>query len=157
MNSKKPAANNLYHHFISLLILCCVAVAGCSSSLNVSQNKSLIGANPNQNASQTEEVDIQSLRQSAEQTMQRYLVASLERFSDDAAVQTAIFDSQQQWLAYLTKHCEAEYLSWAGASIQNEQRLMCEIELLQLHTMALWRSFLRFEDSTPAILPEPLN
>ena len=72
-------------------------------------------------------------------------------------MQVAIFNSQQDWLNYRGAHCKAVALSWSDADVRDEQRLLCEIELTQLRTMALWRSLLKVEDSAQSILPEPLS
>lgn len=136
---------------IAALALLSTIVMGCDSIPNTRQ-AALDSAS---NSSATENVDVASLRQSSEQTMQRYLLASLDRFSKDSEVQVAIFNSQQDWLNYRGAHCKAVALSWSDVDVRDEQRLLCEIELTQLRTMALWRSLLKVEDPAQSILPEP--
>lgn len=138
---------------LTALALLSIIVMGCDFIPNTRQ------AAPDSvsNSPATENVDVTSLRQSSEQTMQRYLLASLDRFSKDSEVQVAIFNSQQDWLNYRGAHCKAVALSWSDADVRDEQHLLCEIELTQLRTMALWRSLLKVEGSAQSILPEPLS
>ena len=91
----------------------------------------------------------------AEQTMQTYLDASLERFAKDEVVVTAIHSAQQQWIAYRDAHCGAVYDLWREGTIRGAMLLGCKLRITHERTHALWRNYLTYMDSTPPLLPEP--
>ncbi|GEM_PF-5099575 len=147
---KSLCARILLSFFIVLCLLGCDSTHTDESQID---NDKLLSPAP---LTTLNTIDIQSLRASSEKTMQRYLLASLERFIDDKSIQEAIFSGQQKWMAYSEAHCKAENFIWTSVEQQNQQRMMCEIELIQLRSIALWRTFLNAKGSQH-VSPKPRN
>lgn len=49
-----------------------------------------------------------------EDKLTKYLEASVQHYDDDPVVVKAIRESQEQWEAYSTAHCDAIYAKWRG-------------------------------------------
>lgn len=84
-----------------------------------------------------------------------YLGMAWQRYSHDAAFQSALMEAHKAWQDYAKAHCEGVYQIFAGGSIRTAAFLSCRIELEKRHQHDIWRDFLGFMDSTPPLLPEP--
>lgn len=91
----------------------------------------------------------------ANNTMQRYLQASRERYQDNEAVLTAISRSQQSWQQYRTHHCSSLYTIWVDGTIRVPISWRCLIDKTQQRSHELWSTYLNFMDSQTPLLPEP--
>ncbi|OHU86606.1 MULTISPECIES: lysozyme inhibitor LprI family protein [Pseudoalteromonas] len=91
----------------------------------------------------------------AETVMEQYLAKSIARYIQDPITASSINKSQMIWLEYRQAHCGAVFNTWREGTIRTAMGLGCKITLTQQRTHSLWTSFLTFEDSTPALLPEP--
>jgi uncharacterized protein YecT (DUF1311 family) len=92
----------------------------------------------------------------AEVAMNRYLVAARKRAaSDGLAVVKAFDEAQGRWIAWRKGECDAVYAHWQDGTIRGAMLLTCRIELTELRTRQLWKTWLTYPDSTPPILPEP--
>ncbi|WP_105167908.1 lysozyme inhibitor LprI family protein [Pseudoalteromonas sp. T1lg23B] len=91
----------------------------------------------------------------AETLMEQYLAKSISRYTQDPTSVSSINKSQMIWLDYRQAHCGAVFNTWREGTIRTAMSVDCKIKLTQQRTHSLWTSFLTFEDSTPALLPEP--
>jgi len=91
----------------------------------------------------------------ANETMDKYLEKSLQRYSNDSVSLTSIKNGQEAWIVYRDTHCDAVYDTWRDGTIRTAMGLGCKLRLTNERTRTLWVSFLTYEDSTPPILPEP--
>ena len=93
--------------------------------------------------------------ESAQDTLNQYYQASLERYQEDKELVSAIETSQADWQAYLESHCGAVFTQWRDGTIRGVVTLSCKTMLTKQRTHQLWQYFLTYMDSTPPILPEP--
>lgn len=94
---------------------------------------------------------------SAEDKMERYFQASLQRLADnkDNETITDLKSSQISWKAYRENYCDAVYSRWREGTVRDAMNLRCRLRLTRQRTHDIWSDFLTFIDRTPAILPEP--
>ena len=93
--------------------------------------------------------------ESAQDTLNQYYQASLERYQEDKELVSAIETSQADWQTYLESQCGAVFTQWRDGSIRGVVTLSCKTTLTKQRTHQLWQYFLTYMDSTPPILPEP--
>lgn len=91
----------------------------------------------------------------AERELARYLGKSLEHISDQPKSAQALTKAQASWLQFRKDHCDAISEMWAGGTISTAMHGNCLVEQTQRRTHDLWKEYLTFMDSTPALLPEP--
>ena len=95
-----------------------------------------------------------------------YVAAARERIRRVAAetpsgastVQNAAagFDAAEAaWSQYRDAACKAVYDYYLGGTIRGIKFLKCRMIMTQEHTHTVWSDWLRYEDSSPPILPEP--
>jgi uncharacterized protein YecT (DUF1311 family) len=66
------------------------------------------------------------------------------------------FDAAEiAWSKYRDAECDAVYDYWSQGTIRGLKSLNCRIILTQRHAHTIWSEWLRYEDDTPPILPEP--
>jgi uncharacterized protein YecT (DUF1311 family) len=66
------------------------------------------------------------------------------------------FDTAEaKWSNYRDAQCNAVYEYWSAGTIRGLKSLKCRIILTQQHSHTVWSEWLRYEDDTPPILPEP--
>lgn len=110
-----------------------------------------------ENAMTTREVT-QCMAEEASQArneMERYLAKSMERHSQDEELVEAIRQAQEAWRGYMDAHCGSVYVKWRDGTVRNTMALKCRKALIRQRTHEIWKRFLIFPDSTPALLPEP--
>ena len=90
-----------------------------------------------------------------ESVMDNYLAKSKEQYLKDDISLKSIEKSQVTWLNYRESHCNAVYDTWREGTIRNSMSIGCQIDLTQKRTKELWKYYLTYMDSSPAILPEP--
>lgn len=90
-----------------------------------------------------------------EDKLTKYLEASVQHYDDDPVVVKAIRESQEQWEAYSTAHCDAIYAKWREGTIRGIMATECRKNLTKQRIHVIWESFLTYVDSTPPVLPEP--
>lgn len=91
----------------------------------------------------------------ADNTMQRYLEASRERYQDNQSVLTAISKAQDAWQQYRDDHCNSLYTIWIDGTIRGPIGWRCLIDKTQQRSHELWSTYLNFMDSQEPLLPEP--
>lgn len=91
----------------------------------------------------------------AEEKMRRYLAAAMERYADSPEVARGIEAAQTSFLAYRKQECDAVYEDWKDGTIRTAMTLGCRRNLTDQRTLALWRNWLTYMDSSPPDLPEP--
>lgn len=92
--------------------------------------------------------------------MKRYYEAAVKRLkaeqrpaADEAL--TGLVRAQEAWRTYRDAECGALYAYWREGTIRTSFELECDIRLTRARTVSLWRDWLTYPDSTPAILPRP--
>jgi len=98
--------------------------------------------------------------------MERYLTAANARARalDDVAdvpdrshQQVYLQNAQKAWEAYEAIVCDGVYDDWKGGTIRTVMYLGCKVEMTRERTRVIWRDYLTYADSTPPILPEPVE
>ena len=102
-----------------------------------------------------------------EARMNRYLAAARMRLNDNQNAATSggeasfgpawLDASQSAWTAYADIRCRGVYDRWKGGTIRTVMALDCRIEATRQRTHDIWTDYLTFADSTPPILPEPIE
>lgn len=93
----------------------------------------------------------------ADAALNRYYRAALDRLKNDKkpqAVKTLV-QAERSWIAYRDAECRAADQSWSGGTIHTSMALDCQIRLTNIRTYTIWRNWLTYPDSTPALLPRP--
>lgn len=114
------------------------------------------------NACAQQDLEIEQAR------MEHYLLVARDaaRRGDDASAeyggpatqQLAYLEaSQAAWTAYAEITCAGVHDQYAGGSIRVMMHSGCLREMTQDRTRVIWRNHLTFADSTPPVLPEPLD
>ncbi len=92
--------------------------------------------------------------------MKRYSEAAVKRLraeqrpaADDAL--SGLVRAEEAWRAYRDAECGALQTYWREGTIRTSVELECRIRLTRWRTFSLWRDWLTYPDSTPAILPRP--
>lgn len=89
--------------------------------------------------------------------------SKLREYLNAARVQAKLSDldiaaldaEQAAWEAYRTKHCGNVYELWSDGTIRYEMSAICTLAVTKERTMDIWRAYLNYIDSTPAVLPDP--
>ncbi|NBW09586.1 MAG: DUF1311 domain-containing protein [Caulobacteraceae bacterium] len=98
--------------------------------------------------------------------MERYLAAARTRARELDAVddvrdrshqQVYLQNAQKAWEAYAAIVCDGVYDEWKGGTIRNAMYIGCQVEMTRERTRVIWRDYLTYADSTPPILPEPVD
>lgn len=101
-----------------------------------------------------------------EATLATYVSAARDRIGREAAetpsglssIESALggFDAAQAaWSTFRNAECGAVYDYWSMGSIRGLKSLRCRTIPTQQRTHTIWTHWLRYEDSSPPILPEP--
>ena len=93
----------------------------------------------------------------ADKQMRRYLIASYTQYNDSPEIVEAIKASQLAWKDYANSNCQAVYESWRTGTIRGLMSISCHTRMKKERTHDLWLNYLTFMDSTPPILPEPME
>ena len=95
----------------------------------------------------------------ADAELNRYYAAGTKRLTEqkDTAALAKLRTAERAWIAYRDAECDAVYESWSQGTIRGAMNLGCRIALAKARTATIWRNWLTYADSTPAILPEPRN
>jgi uncharacterized protein YecT (DUF1311 family) len=70
-------------------------------------------------------------------------------------VKPKLDDAQAAWLNYRTAHCGEVYSYWSAGTYRYRASLQCMLDLTRERTHDIWAAYLTYQDSTPAVLPEP--
>lgn len=65
--------------------------------------------------------------------------------------------SQAAWRAYAEIVCDGVHDAWKDGTIRTVMYLGCMTEMTRERTHVIWRDHLTYPDSTPPVLPEPLQ
>ena len=93
----------------------------------------------------------------------KYSVAALNRLKQDNKDDpqrlqelTASFNAESEaWTELIEKASKSVQVDYAGGTIAGTAVASRQIGLLELQSHDIWEHWLRFEDSTPPLLPEP--
>lgn len=116
-----------------------------------------LAADPCSDAENTIEMNecISNLVDDAEKELAKYLEKSLEHISDQPKSVETLTKAQASWTQFRKDHCDAVYEQWIGGTVRTAMRGKCLLVQTQRRTHDLWKDYLTFMDSTPALLPEP--
>ena len=99
--------------------------------------------------------------------MEQYLLTAGERarasdeaprsFGGPSAQRGYLASSQAAWAAYARIVCEGVNDAFKDGSIHTAMFLGCMIEMTHERTRVIWRNHLTYVDSTPPVLPEPIE
>jgi uncharacterized protein YecT (DUF1311 family) len=114
------------------------------------------------NACARQDLDIEQAR------MEHYLAAAREatrrgdlssaEYGGPPTQQVAYLTaSQAAWTAYAEITCAGVHDQYAGGSIRTLMHLGCLRQMTHERTQVIWRDHLTYADSTPPVLPEPVE
>lgn len=88
----------------------------------------------------------------------KYIDAARNRILSTQEQQTLdAFDAENKaWDTLIDAASHATDVKWGGGTIRGEEATSREIELIELRIHNQWENWLRYEDSSPPVLPEPL-
>ena len=99
--------------------------------------------------------------------MERYLRVAEERalqrdettraYGGPSAQRGYLAASQSAWAAYAEIVCDGVHDGWKDGTIRTIMYLGCMIEMTHDRTRVIWRDHLTYADSTPPVLPEPVE
>ena len=100
---------------------------------------------------------VATAQESADDELNRYYTAAVERLKSNEKVETLaqLRGSQRAWLRFRDAECEAVAMSWRPGSIAATMQGECFDRLTRARTRTIWASWLTYFDSTPPILPRP--
>ncbi|WP_150304560.1 lysozyme inhibitor LprI family protein [Pseudomonas saliphila] len=91
----------------------------------------------------------------AQSELAKYLEVSFEHNANDPELIESIKVAQQDWLEYMSSHCDSVYTKWREGTIRDVMAISCKTQLTEQRTHEVWANFLTYMDSTPPVLPEP--
>lgn len=93
----------------------------------------------------------------ADAELSRYYEAAVGRLTDERqpAALAKLRASERAWIQHRDAECEAVWEYWKGGTIRGTFSIECRVRLTRDRTMAIWRNWLTYVDSTPPLLPEP--
>lgn len=88
----------------------------------------------------------------------KYVSASRQRIlaTQDKQTLNAFEAENKAWDILIDAASHATGVEWQGGTIRGVKAAEREITLIELRIHNQWQNWLRYEDSTPPILPEPL-
>ncbi|WP_267395131.1 MULTISPECIES: lysozyme inhibitor LprI family protein [unclassified Sphingomonas] len=95
----------------------------------------------------------------ADAELNRYYTAAVARLAKDQQTVgiTHLRASERAWIVYRDAECNAVYEWWKGGTIRGAMALGCQMRITRARTMTIWRNWLTYADSTPPLLPQPLD
>lgn len=93
----------------------------------------------------------------ADAELNRYYVAAVRRLTDERqpAALAKLRASERAWIQHRDAECDAVWEYWKGGTIRGTFSTECRVRLTRDRTMAIWRNWLTYVDSTPPLLPRP--
>ncbi|MBP2199098.1 lysozyme inhibitor LprI family protein [Pantoea cypripedii] len=97
-------------------------------------------------------------RDAAKSVEEKYLNTARQRISAKQDNQTLnAFEAENNaWDILINTASHATGVEWQGGTIRGVKATDREIALIELRIHNQWQNWLRYEDSTPPVLPEPL-
>lgn len=95
----------------------------------------------------------------ADAELNQYYAAAMKRLMEqqDTAALAKLRAAERAWIAYRDAECDAVYESWGHGTIRGSMNLGCQIDLTKARTATFWQNWLTYADSTPPILPKPVD
>jgi uncharacterized protein YecT (DUF1311 family) len=95
----------------------------------------------------------------ADAELNRYYTAAMTRLAkgQQSVGITQLRASEQAWVAYRDAECNAVWEAWKEGTIRGAMALSCQMRVTNARTMTIWRNWLTYADSTPPLLPQPLD
>ena len=93
----------------------------------------------------------------ADADLNRYYVAAVRRLEKEGQHNALIRlrRAEKAWITYRDAECDAVWEYWKEGTIRGTFAAECRIRITRARTRVIWRDWLTFADSTPALLPEP--
>jgi hypothetical protein len=88
----------------------------------------------------------------------KYVGTARQRISatEDSQTLNAFEAENKAWDTLINTASQATGIEWQGGTIRGMKATDREIALIELRIHNQWQNWLRYEDSTPPVLPEPL-
>ncbi|MBS0878563.1 MULTISPECIES: lysozyme inhibitor LprI family protein [unclassified Tatumella] len=88
----------------------------------------------------------------------KYVNAARNRISETQDQQTlqAFDEENKAWDSLIDAATHATDIKWGEGTIRSSEAIGREITLIELRIHNQWQNWLRYEDSSPPVLPEPL-
>lgn len=95
----------------------------------------------------------------ADAELNRYYAAATKRLTEqqDTTALAKLRAAERAWIAYRDAECDAVYESWGQGTIRGSMNLGCQIDVTKARAATLWQNWLTYADSTPPILPKPVD
>jgi len=89
--------------------------------------------------------------------LNRYYAAAVKRLTSERqpVALAKLRASERAWIQHRNTECNAVWEYWEGGTIRGTFSTECRVRLTQDRTMAVWRNWLTYVDSTPPLLPRP--
>lgn len=97
------------------------------------------------------EADLSAYVSAARQRIQR----DVGRNGVPPSALTGFDTAEAKWSSYRDAQCRAVYDYFSAGTFRGLKALKCRIILTQQHAHTVWAEWLKYEDDTPPILPEP--
>lgn len=93
----------------------------------------------------------------ADAELNRYYAAAVKRLTGErqATALAQLRVSERAWIMHRNAECDAVWKYWKGGTIRGTFSTECRVRLTRDRTMAIWRNWLTYVDSTPPLLPRP--
>lgn len=95
--------------------------------------------------------------EASEKELSQYIAKSKLRYSGLPKSIEQLNIAQGAWVKYRKAHCASVYEIWAEGTIRDAMHHICWLAVTKLRTREIWETYLTFMDSTPPLLPEPIN
>ncbi|MGK3112218.1 lysozyme inhibitor LprI family protein [Candidatus Pantoea formicae] len=101
---------------------------------------------------------ISTKRDAVKSVEAKYISTARQRIVETKDNQTLdAFEAENKaWDNLIATASQATYAEWQGGTIRGVKSTDREIKLIELRIHNQWQNWLRYEDSTPPLLPEPL-
>lgn len=95
----------------------------------------------------------------ADAELNRYYAAAVARLAKDrqTVAIARLRASERAWVTYRDAECDAIYERWKDGTIRGAMALGCRMRVTRARTMTIWRNWLTYADSTPPLLPRPVD
>lgn len=93
----------------------------------------------------------------ADAELNRYYAAAVKRLTNERqpVVLAKLRASERVWVQHRDADCDAVWEYWKEGTIRGTFSTECRLRLTRDRTMAIWRNWLTYVDSSPPLLSEP--
>lgn len=93
----------------------------------------------------------------ADAELNRYYRAAVARLNQEGqpSALAQLRRSEAAWIAHRDAECGAVWEYWKEGTVRGSMATQCRTRLTRARTLAIWRNWLTYMDSTPPLLPRP--